>query len=301
MNLTNFDTFDSKSYNRFCAPQQIERDLNTLLGILKGITSDSVIKKEELDELVKWITNCEHLFSKHPYSELITCISKAILDGVLTNEESDDIIWICEQYLNKDSPYYNTITSGVQQLHGILRGIKSDKVINKEELIFLETWLIENEYLENTYPYQELLLLIYKILEDNIVTEEEQREVLAFCEQVLSGININTLASTATKNLKVNSDDDIKLQECTFCITGVSPTYSRKEIAEMIELYGGYVLDSISKKLNYLVVCDEKSSCWAFVGYGRKVEKAMNLNKAGANIKVIHESCIYDAIHKLTN
>jgi len=51
----------------------------------------------------------------------------------------------------------------------------------------------------------------------------------------------------------------------------------------------------------YLVICDEKSSCWAFVGYGRKVEKAMNLNKSGASIRVIHETCIYDAIQKLTN
>lgn len=301
MNLNNFDNFDNRSFNRFCAPQQIERDLNTLLGILKGIAADVEIKEEELNELVKWIKDCDHLFSKHPYSEIITCISKAILDKILTMEESEDIIWICEQYLNKDSSYYDIITSGIQKLHGILRGIKADKEINKEELIFLEKWLIENNYLENTYPYQELLLLIYKILEDNIVTLDEQQELLNFCDQILFGINIKETMPNGTDTLKVDSSNEILLQEFTFCITGVSPSYTRKEIAEMIELYGGYITDSISKKLNYLVVCDEKSSCWAFVGYGRKVEKAMNLNKAGANIKVIHETCIYDAINKLVN
>lgn len=301
MNNEKFESFDNKSFHKFCAPQQIERDLNTLTGILKGIIADTEIKKEELCELVKWIKDCDHLFSKHPYSELVTCISKAISDKRLSIEETEDIIWICEQYLSKDSPYYNVITSGIQQLHGILRGIKSDKQINKDELVFLEQWLFENKYLENTYPYQELLLHIYKIMEDNEVTEEEQNGLLAFCEEILSGISLKELNRNDQENFKVESSEEIRLQEMSFCITGASPTYTRKEIAEMIELYGGFMIDSISKKLNYLVICDEKSSCWAFVGYGRKVEKAMSLNKSGANIRVIHETCIYEAINKLKN
>jgi NAD-dependent DNA ligase len=298
MNTETFIKFDTNSHHRFCGPQQIERDLNTLLGILKGITADVEINELEFTELVKWVKDAEHIFSRHPYSELIDCITKAIADKVLTIEETMDIIWICEQYLNKNTPYYSIITSGVQKLHGILRGIKADKLININEIEFLENWLIENNYLENTYPYEDLLRLIYKVIEDDIITTDEQKEVLDFCESILSNVTIENIKDSA---YKVESEDEISIEALSFCITGVSPNYSRKEIAEMIEMYGGYMMDSISKKLNYLVICDEKSSCWAFVGYGRKVEKAMNLNKSGANIKVIHETCIYDTINKLNN
>ncbi len=300
MNTDKFSSFDKNEHHKFCGPQQIERDLNTLVGILEGIQADTEINQKELLELVKWIKDSEQLFYKKPYTELVECISKAIEDKVLTSDEIEDILWICEQYLNKLSPYYNLITSGVQKLHGILRGIKADNEINISEVAFLETWLIENNYLENTYPYQDLLKLIYKIIEDNIITQEEQKEVLDFCEQILSNVNIQ-MPTSSEDSFQVSASDEINFEAATFCITGVSPSHTRKEIAEMIEMYGGYMLDTISKKLNYLVVCDEKSSCWAFVGYGRKVEKAMNLNKVGANIKVIHETCIYDKIDKLNN
>lgn len=300
MNTDKFSSFDKKEHDRFCGPQQVERDLNTLVGILKGIQADIYINQKELLELVKWIKDSEQLFYKKPYNELIECISKGIEDKILTTDEIEDILWICEQYLNKQSPYYNLITSGVQKLHGILRGIKADNEINKSEIKFLEEWLNENNYLKNAYPYQDLLKLIFKVIEDDIITQEEQKEVLDFCNQILSNVNVQ-MPISPEDSFQVSDSDEINFEAATFCITGVSPSHTRKEIAEMIEMYGGYMLDTISKKLNYLVICDEKNSCWAFVGYGRKVEKAMNLNKVGANIKVIHETCIYDKIDKLSN
>lgn len=300
MDIEKFNSFDNKEHHKFCVPQQIERDLNTLVGILNGIQADTKINQQELLELVQWIKDSEQLFYKKPYTELIECISKAIEDKILTSDEIEDILWICEQYLNKKSPYYNLITSGVQKLHGILRGIKADKEINKTEIEFLESWLLENKYLENTYPYQDLLTLIYKVIEDDVITKDEQKEVLDFCEQILTNVNL-TVLKPVEDSFQVNASDEINFEEATFCVTGVSPNYTRREIAGMIEMYGGYMMDTISKKLNYLVICDEKNSCWAFVGYGRKVEKAMSLNKGGANIKVVHETCIYDKINKLNN
>lgn len=42
---------------------------------------------------------------------------------------------------------------------------------------------------------------------------------------------------------------------------------------------GGFVVNNVNKKLNYLVVCDEKNTCWAFTCYGRKIEEAINIEK----------------------
>lgn len=46
----------------------------------------------------------------------------------------------------------------------------------------------------------------------------------------------------------------------TFVITGTLPTWSREEAAQFIELHGGKVTDSVSKKTDYLVVGEKAGS-----------------------------------------
>lgn len=64
-------------------------------------------------------------------------------------------------------------------------------------------------------------------------------------------------------------------------------------------MYGGYIVDHVSSKLNYLVVCDEKNTCWAFTCYGRKIEEAIKHRKQGANLVIVHEYDLYDALESL--
>ena len=60
-------------------------------------------------------------------------------------------------------------------------------------------------------------------------------------------------------------------------------------------MYGGFVVNTVSSKLNYLIVCDEKNSCWAFTCYGKKIEQAMKQRKQGSNLVIVHEFDLYDA------
>ena len=62
--------------------------------------------------------------------------------------------------------------------------------------------------------------------------------------------------------------DDILAQK-TFVITGTLPTMGRKEAAELIELHGGKVTGSVSKKTDYLVAGENA---------GSKLEKANSLS-----------------------
>ena len=54
----------------------------------------------------------------------------------------------------------------------------------------------------------------------------------------------------------------------TFVITGTLPTLSREEAKQFIELNGGKVTDSVSKKTDFLVVGESA---------GSKLEKAISL------------------------
>lgn len=89
----------------------------------------------------------------------------------------------------------------------------------------------------------------YFSLEENKATVEELRQY---------GLNFDYWGTAK----------DDRLQGLTFVLTGTLPTYSRDEIAKMIEDFGGKTSSSVSKKTSY-VVAGEKA--------GSKLEKAQKL------------------------
>ena len=300
MDTSSFDEFDTNEYHRFVSPAIMEKNLRTLVGILEGIKCDNVINDSEKGALLEWVSTISEYGTKHPYIDIISLLKEALLDNVLTQDEVDNITWVCNQYINK-SGYYTAMTSGVQQLLGMVKGITMDNEINAEELEYLDSWLEENDYLKNTWPYDELYSLVTIIVQDGIVTAEEHSELLRFCKAI-SGEHVDTSSQEFIETLRTGFyqiDPTIVIEEKTFCITGLSKKYKRREIAEKIELYGGYVVNNVSSKLDYLIVCDEKNNCWAFTCYGRKIEQAMKHRKNGLGLVIVHEFDLYDTFEDL--
>ncbi len=299
MDTKKFNEFDTNSHFKFSNPSVIEKDLRTLTGILAGIQSDSVITPREHAELTGWIQYNRIYEEKQPYKEIIGLIREAIADNILTDEECRDICWYCNQYIEKIG-YYNVVTSGIQRLTGILQGIAIDEQINLKELTYLDNWLEENDYLRNSWPYDEIYNVTTSIIQDRIITKEEHETFINFAKAVVGKADNSNMALLALlKTGFYQIEPSITIAEKTFCITGLSKKFKRKEIAEKIELYGGYVVDNISKKLNYLIVCDEKNSCWAFTCYGRKIEEAMTHRKNGLPLVIVHEYDLYDALEDM--
>jgi len=300
MNTAKFDSFDNQSFQQFSNPALIEKDLETLVGIINGIKSDNVINDAEYSKVTEWINQHRDYEDKQPYKEVIAIIRQALADKILTQQESENIVWFCNQYINKTG-YFNVITSGIQKLTGIVTGIALDDEINLQELEYLDNWMEENEYLKNSYPYDELYNLVTNIIQDKVITKEEHAAFLNFCKaftgEIADTTNQALLSSLKTGFYQI--DPSIILQEKTFCITGVSKKYKRREIAEKIELYGGYVVDNVSSKLDYLVVCDERNNCWAFTCYGRKIEEAIKHRKQGRELVIVHEYDLYDRLDSL--
>lgn len=300
MDTSRFDNYDNRSFQRFSNPALIEKDLQTLVGIISGIRSDNVISDTESEEVISWINAHREYEDKQPYKEVIDIIRQSLTDNVLTDEESENIIWFCNQYINKTG-YFNIITSGIQKLTGIIKGVAFDNKINLQELEYLDNWMEENDYLKNTYPYDELYNLVTNIIQDKMITEEEHHSLLTF-SKALAGQEKNISNDAILSSLKTGYyqiDPLFAVREKTFCITGVSKKYKRRDIAEKIELFGGYVVDNVSSKLDYLVVCDEKNNCWAFTCYGRKIEEAIKHRKQGRELIIVHEYDLYDTLESL--
>ncbi len=105
----------NRDYRRFTGPAKLHKAVNTLSGIVAGITTDAKISEDEIQELSNWCF-CflyEHLINKHPFNELIPMIRSAYADGVISLEESSDIIWLCNNFVS-DASYYDLTTSSIQ-------------------------------------------------------------------------------------------------------------------------------------------------------------------------------------------
>lgn len=295
-----FNSYDNNSYRIFTNPAIIEKDLQTLMGILEGIRMDEVINDIELTKLQGWIAEYRDYENKQPYSEVIEYLRNAISDGYLSQDEIENVIWFCNNYINH-SGYFDELTSSIQELCGIIQGIALDGTIHNEELHSLWNWMEDNQALKNTYPYDEVYNLLVTILKDNKITLEEKEEFLRFSNSILnlSNTDENTTLVSSLNTGYFQIDPEITIQESLFCITGSSKKYKRKEIAEKIELYGGFLSNGITQKLNYLVVCAERNTCWAFTCYGRKIEEAVQLRKKGFPIAIVHEYDLYDTLEDL--
>jgi hypothetical protein len=290
---------DFNDYLRFHSRSTIDKALNTLMGLVLGVGLDGKINAAEKGLFNAWLNENIQLRDNHPYSELIPLILKSIEDDALDQEEREDIAWLCDKLISQD--YYDRITAEIQVLHGILGGAAADGEVTKEELLALRQWLSEHEHLRSCYPYDEVDSLLYTILKDGVVDENENRFLQGFFSEFLSIKDSKTITSPVMAIEQTMGGvcvvcPEIVFQNSLFCFTGASIKYTRSQLAEFVRSLGGKTSPSVTKHINYLVIGAEGNPCWTYSCYGRKVERAVELRKGGSKLLILHEYDFHDAI-----
>lgn len=278
-----------------------EKSMHTLEGILKGVACDKEINLKEFVELKVWFEHHKQLVDQHPFSELIPMMEGCFSDGILTLDESKDIMWLCQTFTTNNERF-NAVTADMQRLHGLMHGILADGKISTSEASHLQEWLLENDHLSSIYPYDELASILHTVLADNFISPEEESELKIFFSHFVDPSKTRNDDILALKNLKCSFSTgaicalapvfDIKGK--TFCLTGKSNRATRRELTDIIKLLNGTPHPRVTNDVDYLIVGGEGSDCWAFSCYGRKVEAAQNLRKQGHNIMIIHEADFWD-------
>lgn len=292
-----------EEYRMFTGPAELHKAVNTLKGIVAGITTDDKINTDEVNELSHWCMCHAHLIDRHPFNELIPLIQSVYEDGIITDSESKDIIWLCNNFVS-DADYYNLITSSLQFLSGMIHGILSDNEISDEEIHMLKKWTTANDFLAGSYPFDEIESLLLSILEDGIITPEERDALKAYLSNFIdlkSSYNLNDYELSSLKEKYSISGICAACQEIDFdgnlfCFTGQSLKAKRKEIADLIISLGGKFNNNITNKTRYLIVGNDGNPCWAFSCYGRKVEDAVNRRKNGQLLTIVNEIDFWDAV-----
>lgn len=287
-------------YTKFCSRAILQKSMLTLNGLLTGVAIDGVLMPAEVDGIEAWLTAHQGFGDRHPFNEIIPFLRVAAADGVLDTEERADLVWLCQQ-LDPEGGFYDATTSGLQKLLGIVGGIAADGVVSEAELRGLREWLEENEGLTSCWPYDEVSSLVTATMADGRIDPEEHQVLLGFFRE-LSGQTPQD-GSAACQELLGRTvggicavNQDVRVRGCSFCFTGESSRATRAEMAARVEAQGGRHQKSVSPKLNYLVVGAEGNPCWAYACYGRKIEEAIQLRKAGKRIVIIHERDFWDAL-----
>jgi hypothetical protein len=175
-------SYDDKEYRKYTRKSETDKAMHTLEGILKGINIDHVINMKEINSLKRWCDEKYQFIASPPFSQVIPFIMKISEDNKITEEEYEDLKWLCQNF-STDSLYYNAIASDMQRLFGIIHGIISDNVINEDELYELREWMNDHSDLIGIYPYDEIESYLYKVLEDGDVSEDEQNELKVYFSQ----------------------------------------------------------------------------------------------------------------------
>lgn len=293
-------------YRRFMQKEELHKSLNSLVGILSGVVADGHVTEAERNEIQNWYALHKFLINKHPFQEILPLIHGALADGVLEIDEVEDILWLCQHFLDCHSKelYFNLVTNKIQQLEGMLHGIITDGEISDDEIANLSAWLNDNDFLGGVYPFDEVYSLLLAAKEDGIVTADERNMLKAF---------FATFVDTR-ESYNIHEDDVAALQKqysiggicavCpeiaikgkTFCFTGASKRATRSSIAAIISEHGGTYNDRVTTDTDYLIVGADGNPCWAFSCYGRKVEKAVDLRKSGHHIVIVHEYDFWDEV-----
>jgi hypothetical protein len=290
---------DHQEYVRFTSRARIEKSVNSLLGLIEGIAIDSSINPSEVSFLNLWLSEHVDVRDRHPYNELVPVVQAAVADGVLTQDEHDDIVWLCERL--RSTEYFDKTTADLQRLHAIVGGIVSDGRVTEHELRGLSSWLQDHEHLKTCWPYDEIDSLVLGVMKDKMIDPEEHALLRGFFSEFIAVLDDRTITSpvvTEASNIVglCAVCPEIEFTDSTFCFTGASSRYTRKELAATVERLGGTFAPTITKSVRYLIIGADGNPCWAYACYGRKVEKAVELRKMGLRVLIIHENDFHDAV-----
>lgn len=291
-----------QEYQKFTKPAELHKAVNTLRGLVAGISVDSGASAAEMAELTHWCELHAHLRNRHPFSELLPVVEKACSDGMVTEDEARDILWLCSSFAD-DSSYYDVTTSSIQFLSGLIHGIMADGELSDGELSALSSWMRANDFLAGTYPFDEIHGMLCGILSDKKITEDEREQLMALFSDIVDFTSSFNLSAANFAQLREKYSisgvcavcPEITFEGKIFCFTGESFRAKRAEIADVIAGLGGIFRSTVSAKTDYLIVGNSGNPCWAYACYGRKIEEAMALRKAGAKVVIVNETDFWDA------
>lgn len=175
----------------------------------------------------------------------------------------------------------------LDELTGLCKGALLDGCISQMEADGIYAWLNANMHCLDSWPASVLYERLHAMLSDGVLDEAEQGELLGL---LLNIAQPPTEQGNTLSALPVDlPPPPITVAGHSFCFTGVFDFGSRAQCHEAITARGGMAVDSITKKLHYLVIGTIGSEFWKHSTFGTKIAKAVDYRDYGSPLVIVSE------------
>ena len=185
----------------------------------------------------------------------------------------------------------------VEHLLGMVTGMVADAELNNKEIQLLRLWMISHPEATATFPGSVIQKKVAQILEDGIITEDERSHLLQTLTALAAGdFDATGSADAQIINLPIDDAVTIELKNTLICLTGEFLYGTRAACERLVLRAGAMCADNVSKKVDILIVGTRVSTEWAHTSFGRKIQRAVELQSQGHPIEIISERRMMDAL-----
>lgn len=259
--------------------RNVDKAFENLLGMLVGMASDGDLTDGEIVFLNSWLKEQFYLRNDPDVVDLLDAIDSIVEDGVITQEEREDLMALVQDIVNNRDEYvYYTddLAESIKRSLGVITGMSADSDLTDQEVLFLRDWIMRHGQLKHHWPFSVVFKAINDALADGFISYAEKVVILATLEDAVGGsIKEDGVASGKSTRLPVDRNAEIRFDGKVFCFTGLMSYGTRSECVAIVERLGGKAIKNVTKELDYLVIGGVASRDWFNTSYGRKIEKAV--------------------------
>ncbi|MCR4716021.1 MAG: hypothetical protein K5656_02470 [Lachnospiraceae bacterium] len=175
-----------KYQHDFNLSEKIDADmaeqLNTFNGLIKGIAADGMVVEDEIKFIEEWGAKNAKYRDQPAFAEVLATIDDILEDRVVYEYELNKLIELTKNTVH--SKVYNKTQNAMQVLKGFAMGVAADGRIKNNEADALNAWIKDNDYMSGIHAYDEIASLLYSVLEDNVLDDDEKATILKLCDDI---------------------------------------------------------------------------------------------------------------------
>ena len=167
-----------------------------------------------------------------------------------------------------------------------------DGVVTDDEVRALDQFLERNPDLKGAFPGDVLYRRIRPMIVARSIDPQELHELRALLEDTIgerSGVHDIGAQASSTLPLTDPPPKPLKFEGVCYVVTGAFIYGARKAVTQAIAVRGGICEDGVTRRTDVLLVGSLASRDWKHSSFGRKIQKAIEIQREGKRLVIVAE------------